>query len=98
MSFPEEETIMPRRKKDQSADADELLTEGEGTENHVSTPAPARRAALPGLNGGPRPPLDQGRKNAIEKTLTDLTKRFGDGAVMRLGEAKHMNVESIPTG
>jgi recombination protein RecA len=87
---------MPRRKKDQASDAEEL-TDGEETENQISTPAPARRA-LPAGNGASRPPLDQGRKNAIEKTLTDLTKRFGDGAVMRLGEAKHMNVESIPTG
>ena len=88
---------MPRRKKDQASDADETLTDGESGETPISTPAPVRRA-LPGLNGAPRPALDQGRKNAIEKTLTDLTKRFGDGAVMRLGEAKHMNVESIPTG
>jgi recombination protein RecA len=92
---------MPRRKKDQASDAEELLLpEGEdGAEASTAAPAPAaRRAALPGANGAARPPMDQGRKNAIEKTLTDLTKRFGDGAVMRLGEAKHMNVESIPTG
>jgi recombination protein RecA len=27
-----------------------------------------------------------------------LTKKFGEGTIMRLGEATHMNVESIPTG
>ncbi|NDJ36557.1 MAG: recombinase RecA [Chloroflexi bacterium] len=41
---------------------------------------------------------DDGRLASLDKTLKDLTKRFGDGAIMRLGEATHMNVESIPTG
>ena len=43
-------------------------------------------------------PLDEGRQKALEATLTDLTKRFGDGTVMRLGDAQHMVVEVIPTG
>jgi recombination protein RecA len=30
--------------------------------------------------------------------LANLTKRFGEGTVMRLGEATHLNVETIPTG
>jgi recombination protein RecA len=30
--------------------------------------------------------------------LTDITKRYGDGAIMRLGEAHHLQVEYIPTG
>ncbi len=42
--------------------------------------------------------LDQARMAALEKTLGDLTKRYGEGAVMRLGEAHHMIVEAIPTG
>lgn len=37
------------------------------------------------------------RLKALEKTLGDITKRYGDGAIMRLGEAKDMNVEAIPT-
>lgn len=41
---------------------------------------------------------DEGRLAALDKTLKDLTKKFGDGAIMRLGEAKHMQVEAIPTG
>ncbi len=49
-------------------------------------------------NGNGRVPLDAGRRNAIDKALSDLTKRFGDGTIMRLGEATHMQVESIPTG
>jgi len=41
---------------------------------------------------------DEGRKKALEAALANLTKRFGDGTVMRLGEATHLNVEVIPTG
>jgi recombination protein RecA len=39
-----------------------------------------------------------GREATLERTLSSLTKRFGEGAIMRLGEAQHLNVESIPTG
>jgi recombination protein RecA len=38
------------------------------------------------------------REEALEAAVSDITKRFGDGAVMRLGEAAHLKVESIPTG
>jgi recombination protein RecA len=38
------------------------------------------------------------KKIALDKALGDITKRYGEGAVMRLGEAHHMMVESIPTG
>ncbi len=41
---------------------------------------------------------DTAREATLQKTLDGLTKRFGDGAIMRLGEAQHMQVESIPTG
>lgn len=41
---------------------------------------------------------DAGRLKALEATLTDLTKRFGDGAVIRLGDAAHMEVDAIPSG
>ncbi|MBZ0279097.1 MAG: recombinase RecA [Anaerolineae bacterium] len=41
---------------------------------------------------------DHGRQKALEATLADLTRRFGDGTVLRLGDAAHMAVEVIPTG
>ncbi len=41
---------------------------------------------------------DDPRRKALESTLTDLTKRFGDGAIVRLGDATHLQVEVIPTG
>jgi recombination protein RecA len=41
---------------------------------------------------------NNGREATLERTLSALTKRFGEGAIMRLGEATHLNVEAIPTG
>ena len=39
-----------------------------------------------------------GRLKTLESTLASLEKRFGEGTVMRLGDAQHLQVESIPTG
>jgi len=41
---------------------------------------------------------DEARSVALDKALGDITKRFGEGTVMRLGEAHHLVVEVIPTG
>ncbi|MGD1995119.1 MAG: DNA recombination/repair protein RecA, partial [Anaerolineae bacterium] len=41
---------------------------------------------------------EEGRNKALETALRSLTKRFGDGAIMRLGDATHLEVEVIPTG
>ena len=38
------------------------------------------------------------REKALEAAIVEIKKRYGDGAVMRLGEATHLMVESIPTG
>lgn len=38
------------------------------------------------------------RRTMLDKALTDISKRFGEGSIMRLGEAKHMQVEVISTG
>jgi recombination protein RecA len=35
---------------------------------------------------------------ALEAALQDLTRRFGDGAIIRLGDAAHMVVATIPSG
>ena len=42
--------------------------------------------------------VDEARDAALDKALGDITKRFGEGTVMRLGEANHMVVDAIPTG
>jgi recombination protein RecA len=41
---------------------------------------------------------DSGRAKALETALVNLRKRFGDGAIMKLGESTHLQVETIPTG
>ncbi|WP_420631555.1 recombinase RecA [Candidatus Leptofilum sp.] len=38
------------------------------------------------------------KDRTLETTIASLTKRFGEGAIMRLGEARHLQVETIPTG
>lgn len=38
------------------------------------------------------------RKKAIEMAMGQIEKQFGKGAIMKLGETSHMNVEVIPTG
>jgi recombination protein RecA len=39
-----------------------------------------------------------GKDKALETTLANLKKRYGEGAIMKLGEAADMRVEAIPTG
>jgi recombination protein RecA len=41
-------------------------------------------------------PDDRGR--ALQDAVAKIKKQYGDGAVMRLGEATHLVVETIPTG
>ena len=41
---------------------------------------------------------ESGRDQALNRALDNLRKRFGDGAVMRMGEVSHLDVEVIPTG
>ena len=38
------------------------------------------------------------RAKALEKALGNITKSFGAGSCMKLGETKHMNVEVVSTG
>jgi len=38
------------------------------------------------------------RQKALDAAVSQIKKQFGDGAVMRLGEASHLKVEVIPTG
>ena len=41
---------------------------------------------------------DEAKLKALDAALQDLTKRFGDGSIIRLGEAAHMAIDVIPTG
>src|SRR5512137_2245975 len=42
--------------------------------------------------------MDDGKKAVLDKALGDIIKRYGDGSIMRLGEAHKMLVDAIPTG
>jgi recombination protein RecA len=42
--------------------------------------------------------MNEGRRAMLDKALGDITKRYGDGSIMRLGEAHSMTVDAIPTG
>lgn len=43
-------------------------------------------------------PVNEARLAVLDKALNDIVKRYGEGSIMRMGEAKHLNVEAIPTG
>ena len=42
--------------------------------------------------------MPEERSRALESAVSQIKKQYGDGAVMRLGEATHLAVETIPTG
>jgi recombination protein RecA len=46
----------------------------------------------------PPPATDDARRNVLDKAIGDILKRYGDGSIMRLGEAHSMTVDTIPTG
>ena len=38
------------------------------------------------------------RERAIDLALQQIERRFGKGAILKLGEASHIHVDVIPTG
>ena len=43
--------------------------------------------------------MDKKEKDkALEQVLNDIEKQFGKGAIMKLGESKHMEVDVVPSG
>ncbi|MCG2786936.1 MAG: recombinase RecA [Anaerolineae bacterium] len=42
--------------------------------------------------------MDDAKRAVLDKALGDIVKRYGDGSIMRLGEAHSMVVDAIPTG
>ena len=78
---------MPRKKKTQEEETEELtefIAEAKGKKAKAAEPKKAE--------------IDPGKARALETTLGTILKRFGEGSIMRLGEATHMHVETIPTG
>lgn len=47
---------------------------------------------------GNSPEISEARRAVLEKALGEIVKRYGEGSIMRMGEAKHLQVEVIPTG
>ncbi|HRN67333.1 MAG TPA: recombinase RecA [Promineifilum sp.] len=39
-----------------------------------------------------------GRQATLDKTIDSLTKRFGEGTIMRLGEGHNLHIQVVPTG
>jgi recombination protein RecA len=42
--------------------------------------------------------MDEGRRAMLDKAVGDIVKRYGDGSIMRLGDAHKMTIDAIPTG
>ena len=42
--------------------------------------------------------IDSAKRAVLDKAVGDILKRYGDGSIMRLGEAQGMVTEVIPTG
>ena len=42
--------------------------------------------------------VDGAKRAVLDKAIGDILKRYGDGSIVRLGEAQHMQTESYPTG
>jgi recombination protein RecA len=45
-----------------------------------------------------RDSMNEGRRAMLEKAVGDIVKRYGDGSIMRLGDAHKMTIDAIPTG
>jgi recombination protein RecA len=43
-------------------------------------------------------PMDGAKRAVLDKAVGDILKRYGDGSIVRLGEAQHMQTEAFPTG
>jgi recombination protein RecA len=41
---------------------------------------------------------DEAKRAVLDKALSEITKRYGEGSIMRMGEAQHMQVDAFPTG
>jgi recombination protein RecA len=42
--------------------------------------------------------MDEAKRTVLDKALKDIVKRYGEGSIMKLGQAKHLAVDVIPTG
>ncbi|HNE04427.1 MAG TPA: recombinase RecA, partial [Anaerolineales bacterium] len=57
----------------------------------------ARKKAASG-DAAPSQNIDNAKRAVLDKAVGDILKRYGDGSIMRLGEAQGMVTEVIPSG
>lgn len=41
---------------------------------------------------------NENKKKSLETALAQIEKKYGEGAIMRMGEGSYLNIEAIPTG
>ncbi len=56
------------------------------------------RKSAPAQPLSSEPQMDDARRAVLDRALGDIIKRYGEGSIMRMGEARHLAVEAIPTG
>ena len=61
-------------------------------------PAKTSPATQPEMPDQPAGKGDEAKKAVLARALDDITKRYGEGSIIRLGEARHLEVPAIPTG
>ena len=61
-------------------------------------PVKSNSPANPNDQSNELPKIIEAKKAVLAKALDEIIKRYGEGSIVRLGEAKHMEVEVIPTG
>jgi recombination protein RecA len=60
--------------------------------------SPRKSKATAEEESTPRANVDGAKRAVLDKAVGDILKRYGDGSIVRLGEAQHMQTETFPTG
>src|ERR1043165_43145 len=62
------------------------------------SPRKSKAAASDDQIERPTQQVDGAKRAVLDKAVGDILKRFGEGSIMPLGQAKHMETEAFPTG
>jgi recombination protein RecA len=60
--------------------------------------SPRRSKSVATEEQAPAQNVDSAKRAVLDKAVGDIIKRYGDGSIVRLGEAQHMQTEAYPTG
>ena len=72
-----------------------------GAKIEAKVEAKAEKKAKPAKEEKPKKAKvqeDSGKRQAIDLAFAQITKQFGDGSIMRLGDSQKVNVELLPSG